>query len=429
MGRSGRHRGGSGRTRGSGFGPRERDAPGGRPSRGARGPRSDCANDRARATGLRAIGAHHRSSVPREGVRGDRGGDRFTGAIRPGRFPVVRRVNRARERGHARPPATRGAGDGGRGSADGSPAVRTGDRAGAPQRGRLDGEGRRLATARAVPRCPRGVRSSALPEARPRAGPEMARDVCPARGVRGERVMLAPDPTERFLPSVDRLESAMHAARRGFERGDVDGALGQLGVALKLKPEYDAAWILKGHVLQKAGNLEGALDSFMQSLKCNGDSKEAWMGLASVLHALARLKEEAEAYDRLLAFDPLSIEAWIDQGAVLHELGDYSGAIRCYEEILALRPEHAAAWNNKGAALLRLGQQAEATRCFEEALHLDPDCVDAMANRVYLYETKAYHGEAVLWADRALRIREAPGLWYAKGLAHLGFLESTFAIP
>ncbi|HYR81090.1 MAG TPA: tetratricopeptide repeat protein [Thermoplasmata archaeon] len=239
---------------------------------------------------------------------------------------------------------------------------------------------------------------------------------------------LAPHTTGRFLPSVDRLESAMHAARRAFERGDTDSALGQLGVALKLKPEYDAAWILKGHVLQRAGSQEAALDSFMQSLKCNGDSKEGWMGLASALHELGRLKEEAEAYDRLLAFDPLSIEAWIDKGAVLHELGDYSGAIRCYEEVLALRPEHAAAWNNKGAALLRLGQEAEATRCFEEALYLDPDCVDAMANRVYLYETKAYHGEAVLWADRALRIREAPGFWYAKGLAHLGLLESTLAI-
>lgn len=239
---------------------------------------------------------------------------------------------------------------------------------------------------------------------------------------------LAPDTTERFLPSVDRLESAMHAARRAFDRGDTDGALGQLAVALKLKPEYDAAWILKGHVLRKARDLEGALDSFTQSLKCNGDSKEGWMGLASVLHELGRLKEEAEAYDRLLAIDPLSIEAWIDKGAVLHELKDYSAAILCYEEVLVLRPEHPAAWNNKGAALLRLGHEAEAARCFEEALHLDPDCVDAMANRTYLCEKQGYHGEAVLWADRALRIREAPGLWYAKGLAHLGLLESTLAI-
>src|SRR5437899_168261 len=109
----------------------------------------------------------------------------------------------------------------------------------------------------------------------------MARDMCPARAVGGGRVTLAPDTTGRFLPSVDRLEFAMHAARRALERGDTDGALGQLGVALKLKPEYDAAWILKGHVLRKAGNQEAALDSFVQSLKCHGDSKEGWMGLGS----------------------------------------------------------------------------------------------------------------------------------------------------
>src|SRR3989454_9501571 len=137
--------------------------------------------------------------------------------------------------------------------------------------------------------------------------------MCPARAVGGGRVTLAPDTTGRFLPSVDRLESAMHAARRAFERGDTDGALGQLGVALKLKPEYDAAWILKGHVLQKAGDREAALDAFMQSLKGSGDSKEGWMGLASAVHELGRLKEEAEAYERLWAFDPLSVRRWLDK--------------------------------------------------------------------------------------------------------------------
>src|SRR5439155_1453697 len=185
----------------------------------------------------------------------------------------------------------------------------------------MDRERRRPAAARAIPGSPRGVRPRALPEAEPRASAEVARVVRPARAVGGERVMLAPDTARRFLPSVDRLESAMHAARRAFDQGDTDGALGQLGVALKLKPEYDAAWILKGHVLQKGGELEAALNSFMQSLKCNGDSKQGWMGLASVLH-----------------------------------------------------------------------------------------------------------GEAILWADRALRVRDGPGIWYGRGRAHLGLLESTLAI-
>ncbi len=233
---------------------------------------------------------------------------------------------------------------------------------------------------------------------------------------------------ERFLPSVDHLESAMHAARRALDRGATEDALGQLEIALRLKPEYDAAWLLKGHALRKSGDREGALRSFAQALKINGESEEGWMGLASVLHDLRRLREEVETYDRLLSIHPRSLEAWIDRGAVLHELRDYRGAIASYDRVLALRPEHAAAWSNKGAALLRLGDETGAARCFDEALHLDPFFFDAMVNRMYLYEKQGRPGETVLWADRALRIREAAGLWYVKGLAHLALSESTLAL-
>ena len=237
-----------------------------------------------------------------------------------------------------------------------------------------------------------------------------------------------PAAEERFLPSVDSLEAAMRAARRAADQGDVDGALRQLGIALRLKPEYDAAWLLRGHVLRRANDLEGALESFAQALKINGESEESWMGLASALHGLGRLPEEVEAYDRIVAIHPRSTEAWIDKGAVLHELGDYAGAIACYDTVLAWRPEHVAAWNNKGAALLRLGDEAAATRCIDEALQLDPDFFDAVANRVLLCQRQGRHGETVLWVDRALRIRDAPWLWYVKGLAHLGLSESTLAM-
>jgi len=47
---------------------------------------------------------------------------------------------------------------------------------------------------------------------------------------------------------------------------------------------------------------------------------------------------------------------------------------------------------------------------------------------VLLLRKRGRHGETVLWADRALRLREAPWLWYVKGLAHLGLGESTLAL-
>jgi tetratricopeptide (TPR) repeat protein len=152
------------------------------------------------------------------------------------------------------------------------------------------------------------------------------------------------------------------------------------------------------------------------------------MGLAATLHELRRYKEEAEAYDQLTKLHPRFVEAWLNKGAALHDLQDYAGAIGCYDKVLSLRPEHAAAWNNKGAALLRLGEDAQAGACFQEALHFNPGFFDAMVNRIFLSQKQGHHGDVAFWADRALRIRDEAWLWYTKGLAHLGLLESTMAL-
>ncbi len=229
----------------------------------------------------------------------------------------------------------------------------------------------------------------------------------------------------RFLPSVDRLETVIRDGRKALEGGRLDEALRDFNAALRLKPEYDAAWLLRAVAMRRLGDFDGALQSYAQALKSNRESEEGWIGLASVLHDLSRYKEEIEAYDELLRLRPRSVEAWVNKGAALHAMKDFCGALACYEKVLAIRPEHAAAWNNKGAALLRLGRVDEAEVCFDEALHFNPDLYDAMVNRISVAEKRGRHGETVLWADRALRVREAGWLWYVKGLAHLGLLEST----
>jgi tetratricopeptide (TPR) repeat protein len=233
---------------------------------------------------------------------------------------------------------------------------------------------------------------------------------------------------DRYLPSVDRLEAAMRSGMAALAAGRLDEALDRFNVALKLKPEYDAAWLARGSVQRRMRDDNGALQSFAQALRSNRESEEAWMALASTLHGLGRLAEEIDAYDALLKLRPRSVEAWVNKGAALHDRKDYRGAVACYDRALAIRPEHAPAWNNRGAALLRLRDEAGAARCFEEALHFDPDFFDAIVNRLLLLQRRGRHGDVVLAVDRALRLREASFLWYAKGLAHLGLLESTLAM-
>lgn len=236
------------------------------------------------------------------------------------------------------------------------------------------------------------------------------------------------DAKDRYLPSVDRLEDAMRAGMRALDAGQPDEALERFNLALKLKPEYDAAWLARGHALRQLKDSEGALQSFAQALRANHESEEAWLALATTLRGLGRRREEVEAYDELLKIRPRSVDAWVNKGAALHELKSFRAATACYDAALAIRPEHAPAWNNKGAALLRLHDEAGADRCFAEALHFDPDFFDAIVNRVLLLQRRGRHGEVVIWTDRALRFREAAWLWYVKALAHLGLLEGTLAV-
>src|SRR5207245_5786561 len=93
----------------------------------------------------------------------------------------------------------------------------------------------------------RRIRSRARSETGSRACEAVARDVRPPSGVRSGRMTLLPGREERYLPSVDRLETAMYAARRAFERGNLDAALQELGLALRLKPERKSTRLNSSH--------------------------------------------------------------------------------------------------------------------------------------------------------------------------------------
>ena len=79
--------------------------------------------------------------------------------------------------------------------------------------------------------------------------------------------MSAPEDTgPRFLPSVDRLEASVQGGRKAFEAGRYDEALRAFNEALRLKPEYDVAWILRGHTLRRMGDADGALQHMASSI-------------------------------------------------------------------------------------------------------------------------------------------------------------------
>lgn len=240
--------------------------------------------------------------------------------------------------------------------------------------------------------------------------------------------MIEPAEGSRYLPSVDALESTMRAGTAALAAGDMDAALRHFNHALRLKPRYDVAWIARGQALLRMGDLDGALKSFAEAIVIRPHGEDSWSALAAVLHRLGRHAEEIEAYGELLKLDPRNVAAMAGRAAALHELRRYDEAIAACDAALAVRPEYAPAWTAKGAALLRRRKPQEALGCFEEALAFDPNDLDAHTNRIAALQKLGRHGETVMAANRALKLREVPWLYQVLGLAHLALGEAGAAV-
>jgi protein O-GlcNAc transferase len=139
--------------------------------------------------------------------------------------------------------------------------------------------------------------------------------------------------------------------------GQSDRALGELGRALELNPQYVEALIHRGLVLNELGRTDEAQDAFGQAAE---HLAKPTAGLpAPVAAQLAnRHAELAESYAAA---------------------GALSRAIEQYESALELGPEFHDLRYRMGRLLLEAGRALEAREALEEVVRARPSFVDAVA--------------------------------------------------
>ena len=126
---------------------------------------------------------------------------------------------------------------------------------------------------------------------------------------------------------------------------DYDRALGLLVEAIKFKPEFTEAWVVRGNIL----------------------------------HAQDRPFEALLHYDRALSFDEGKHDAWNNRGLAFADLGMWSGAEACFRRSAELMPaiEPHIGLANMFCTIMRLQDAADEYR---EAIKIDPGCADAHFN-------------------------------------------------
>ncbi len=173
-----------------------------------------------------------------------------------------------------------------------------------------------------------------------------------------------------------------------YDRGDLDRAIDEYELSLKLKPDNEDAHNKLGIVYQRKGLIDKAIEHHLVALKLNPDFGRAHNNLG-LDYFMKGLNEKAiEHYLFALRLNPKFIEAHNNLGLAYYRTGRVKEAMDQYQIALFYDPNFPNAHNNMGVAYGEAGSVDKAIWHFEKALSLDPNDRNAQRNLAKAYDTK-----------------------------------------
>jgi serine/threonine protein kinase/lipoprotein NlpI len=166
--------------------------------------------------------------------------------------------------------------------------------------------------------------------------------------------------------------SALHAAL-AFAEPDAAEAIRLFSMSLEQNPwNFDALW-QRGVRRFELRDLEGALADAELMVRVRSDLALAWTLHGAVLRERGELEPALRSFDEALARDALHWLAHYDRGIVLAQQGRHAQALESIDRALALQPDDADALTERGRNLEALRRRDEAVEAHQRALAIGGD--------------------------------------------------------
>ena len=205
-----------------------------------------------------------------------------------------------------------------------------------------------------------------------------------------------------------------------------DRALSDCNEAIRVDPDYAAAYINRGNAYLGKADIDDAFADFNAAIRL--DPKSAW-----AFNARGEIYKNKGDFDRALSdfgeairFDPNYAIAYFLRGDVYKRKGDFDHALVDLNESIRLDPNNAIAYFTRGGVLYMMGNNPGALADFTSSIRLSPDDSAAYFNRGVAYyvvggrfadaeadfrkaaELNPHDAYAALWLDLAARRNRAP---------------------
>ncbi|MEB3336341.1 MAG: TIGR03032 family protein, partial [Leptolyngbyaceae bacterium] len=220
-----------------------------------------------------------------------------------------------------------------------------------------------------------------------------------------EAIRLQPD----YLAAYNRLGNALQTL------GKFEEAVAAYQHLIQLNPQLAAAHCNLGSLWQLQGKTEAAIASYQHALQLQPDFMLAHRNLGNLLANQRRLIEAEACLREALRLEPDAPETHQDLGNMLRQVGDIEGAIACFRQAMRLKPDFLEAIHNLGCLMMMTSNMELAQACFQRVLKLDPNYAGAYTNLANTLEAQGNLTQALAAYNRALELNpEATDVLYQR---------------
>lgn len=193
------------------------------------------------------------------------------------------------------------------------------------------------------------------------------------------------------------------------KRGLLDQAMAELELALRIRPNYPAAYYNVALVRRDQGRLAEAEAAWRKAISLKPDYHQAYSALGALFRQMGRLDEAIEACRKAVQLAPNDANARTTLATTLHLARQYKHAAEEFEQALRLDPRNGTTMNNYANMLAEMDQPSKAAQYYRQALTLAPGRVEIYSNLGNLLKMQGRIDQAIECYNRTLSAK--PHLW------------------
>lgn len=190
---------------------------------------------------------------------------------------------------------------------------------------------------------------------------------------------------------LDPLSANAYAHRGNAfaKKGEIDDALRDFNAAIRIDPRFAVAYANRGAIWIRKHEYDKANDDFAEAIRMNPKVAIAYLGRG--ISSTVREDFDSVVADCMeaISLDPVCSDAYATRANAWINKNEFDKAISDFTQVLRLVPQSVVAYTGRGCARAKKGEFETAINDLTEAIRIDPRFVEAHNNLGWIYASAA----------------------------------------